>query len=106
MRAMEDVRRLAKFAPNRLVGVGRAAEGGARLRKVVSSVATLADSLRSALAKLALRVIGELLSTYGNSRYLDLELEGCLQVTVKRAIDTNTFIQEEADATLRTICKA
>lgn len=101
-RAMDDVRRLARYAPRLLMG----ANGSGRLRKVVASVATLADSLRSALAKNALRSVSELFSAFGTSRCMDLELEGCLQVAFKRAADTNTFISEEAEAALREICKA
>jgi hypothetical protein len=35
-----------------------------------------------------------------------LELESCLQVAFKRSVDKNSFIGDEADTTLREICKA
>lgn len=96
-RAIDDARRLARFTPRLLVG-------GKHLRKLVTLVAALADSLRSALAKNGLRCIGELFAVFGPR--LDAELEVCLQVGFRRAADTQSFISEEAEATLREVCKA
>jgi len=69
-------------------------------------VSSLADSLRSTLAKNGLLALGELFRALGNSKQIDLELENCLQVAFKRAADTNSFISGEAENLLREICKA
>lgn len=100
-RAMDDFRRLMKHTPRLLIG-----KDGGRLRKLVGCVVSMADNLRSTLAKNGLRCVAELFSAFGTTRYMDLELENCLQVAFKRSVDKNTFIAEEADITLIEIIKA
>lgn len=95
--AIDDMRRLARHAP-RLVASDRA-----RLRKVVSLVVALADSLRSALAKNALRCIAELFAALGSR--MDPDLDPVLSALLRRAADTNAFISEEADVSLREACR-
>lgn len=95
--ALDDSRRLACHAPKLLVA-------GGGLRKMVGLVTGLVDSLRSALAKNALRCMGELFVTFG--RRLDVEIDICVPALLRRAADTNSFIAEEAECTLREVCKA
>jgi len=94
--AITDMRRLTRYAPKAL------AMGG-HLRKTAASITTLIDSLRSALAKNALRCMDELFATFG--KRMDAEIETSLPVMMKRAADTNAFIAEEAECTLREVCK-
>jgi len=93
--AIDDARRLARFAPRVLVSSGQT-------RKLVGSIASLVESLRSSLAKNALRCMGELFAALGKK--MDQCLDAFLPVVLKRAADTNVFISEEAGATLREIC--
>lgn len=95
--AIDDVRRLTRFAPKAVVV-------GGHLRKTASLITTLIDSLRSALAKNALRCMGELFLTFG--KRMDVELDISIPVMMKRAADTNAFIAEEAEVCLRELCKA
>jgi len=94
--AIDDARRLVHYAPKSL------ALGG-HLRKTAALITTLIDSLRSALAKNALRCMGEMFATFG--KRMDPEIELTLPVVMKRASDTNGFIADEAEGTLREVCK-
>lgn len=95
--AISEARRLVQHAP-------KAVMSGGHLRKMVALITTLMDSLRSALAKNALLCVGELFAKFG--RRMDPELELSLPVILKRAVDTNSFIAEEAEWSLREVCKA
>lgn len=93
--AIDESRRLTRFAP-KLVG--------SHLRKLVALIAVLVESLRSALAKNALRCMAELFATF--TRRMDPEIEVCLAAVFRRAADTNAFIAEEADVALREMCRS
>lgn len=94
--AIDDVRRLVRFAPKALVV-------GGHLRKTVSLITALIDSLRSALAKNALRCMGELFVTFG--KRMDSEIDASMPVILRRATDTNAFIAEEAECCIRDVCR-
>ncbi|CAK0824966.1 unnamed protein product [Prorocentrum cordatum] len=94
--AIDDARRIARFAPRVLASSGQ-------IRKLVGSIASLVESLRSSLAKNALRCMGELFATLG--KRLDQYLDAFLPVVLKRGADTNVFISDEAEATLREVCQ-
>jgi len=93
--ALSEVRRLARFAPSALTVAGS-------LNTVVERTAGLAMSLRSAVAKNALRCLGELFIAFGPK--LDVDLPLALGACIRRAADTNRFISEEADQALAGIC--
>jgi len=95
--AIDDMRRLTRYAANMLV------QGG-QLRKAVSLINALADSLRSQLAKNGLRCIGEMYAAFG--KRMDLEIEHSLPIIIRRAADTNSFIAEEAELSLKEVCKS
>ena len=61
-----------------------------------------ADSLRSSLSKNALIVISEMCENLG--RTIDSEILELLKVLVKKAIDTNIFISEQADVAIESMC--
>lgn len=90
--ALDDARRLVRHVPKLIVA------DRARLKKLVALVVALADSLRSTLAKNALRCLGELFLLLGPR--MDSELDGVLAALLRRAADTNAFISDEAEATL------
>jgi len=94
--AIDDARRFIRFAPKLLLS-------GGHLRKLVALVATLVESLRSALAKNALRSGAELFQCFG--RRLDPEIEVLLPPMLRRSADTNGFISEEAELALLSMCK-
>jgi len=96
-KAIDDTRRLARFEPRLLAS-------GGRLRKIVALIAQLVESLRSALAKNALRCISELFATFGPR--LDHEIDLSLPAILRRAADTNSFISDEAEAALREVCRS
>jgi hypothetical protein len=74
-----------------------------QIRKLVGSIASLVESLRSSLAKNALRCMGELFAALG--KRMDQYLDAFLPVVLKRGADTNVFISDEAEATLREVCQ-
>jgi len=94
--AIDDARRLVRHAPSVLIGSGH-------LKKLVGLIIGLVDSLRSALAKNALLCASELFVTFG--KRLDPEIEVCLPVILRRAADTNAFISEAANGTMRDVCR-
>jgi len=94
--AIDDARRIARFAP-------RVLASSSQIRKVVGSIASLVESLRSSLAKNALRCMGELFAALG--KRMDQYLDAFLPVVLKRGADTNVFISDEAEATLREVCQ-
>merc|ERR1712032_839742 len=94
--AIDDTRRLARFAPRVLIS-------SSHFRKSMGSIISLAGSLRSSLAKNALRCMGELFAALG--KRMDQELDASMPVVLKRGADTNIFIADEAEGTLREICK-
>ena len=61
-----------------------------------------ADSLRSSLCKNGLIVIGEMCENLG--RTIDSEITDLLKVLIKKAIDTNVFISEQADVAIESMC--
>ena len=61
-----------------------------------------ADSLRSSLSKNALIVIGEMCENLG--RTIDSEITDLLKVLIKKAIDTNVFISEQAEVAIESMC--
>lgn len=96
-RALDKVRRLVCFAPGVLASSGQ-------LQPAVERTLVHVQSLRSALAKNALRCLGELFVAYGAG--LDASLHSAVANSLKRSVDTNRFIADEADQTLIEICYA
>jgi len=64
----------------------------------------LAESLRSTLAKQALITLRELFETVSKQQ-LDQDLESALQSLLKKSIDSNIFMAEEAERTLSSLCR-
>lgn len=95
--AIDDIRRIARYEPRMLM------ETGGRIHEVTALVAALADSLRSALAKNGLRCIIELFAAFRGR--MDAGIEVCLSAALRRSIDTNLFIGEEAELALREMCQ-
>lgn len=62
-----------------------------------------ADSLRSSLSKNALIVISEMCEGLG--RTLDSEIGELIKIVIKKSIDTNIFLSEQADVALESMCK-
>merc|ERR1711966_450031 len=102
MGAIDEVRRIAFFAPKTLLPSTGGNSSSGKLREVVECIIALAESLRSAIAKNALRCLAELYLSYGSR--LDSELEAALTSCLRRAADTNSFISDEAQQSLREIC--
>lgn len=96
--ALDDLRRLAAFAPAVLL-----APGGS-IGPVLDHALELCESPRSALARNGLRCLGELFVAAGH--LLDAKLEGVIFPALRRAADTNHFIAEEADQALCEVCHA
>eukprot|EP00927_Polykrikos_kofoidii_P005432 TRINITY_DN12154_c0_g1_i4.p1 TRINITY_DN12154_c0_g1~~TRINITY_DN12154_c0_g1_i4.p1 ORF type:complete len:740 (+),score=140.16 TRINITY_DN12154_c0_g1_i4:330-2222(+) len=97
--AIDEVRRLTVFASNVLL----ADSGG--LGSIVEGVIVHTQSLRSALAKNALRCLGELFASL-SPRQMDRLLLPALPACIRRAADTNRFISEEAERALQEIAVA
>ena len=62
-----------------------------------------ADSLRSSLSKNALIVIGEMCENLG--RTIDSEINELMKVVIKKSIDTNIFLSEQAEVAIESMCK-
>lgn len=59
----------------------------------------LADSIRSSLSKISLMTINDMLATL--KRCMEPYLDSLTKILIKRAaLDTNTFISEEAEKAL------
>merc|ERR1719460_1889582 len=95
--AVTDLRRIVHFSPQML-------NGASQLRQAVSSVVLLVDSLRSSVVKGALICLHELFRAY--RKQMDCELDRCAAVCLKKAIDTNGFLSDEADRTLMVMCQS
>ena len=63
------------------------------------------ESLRSTVSKQAMITLYEMLECLPK-QLIEPDLEGIFQVLIKRSIDTNTFVAEEADKTLVAMCRA
>eukprot|EP00929_Paragymnodinium_shiwhaense_P112173 TRINITY_DN80434_c0_g1_i1.p1 TRINITY_DN80434_c0_g1~~TRINITY_DN80434_c0_g1_i1.p1 ORF type:complete len:639 (+),score=64.06 TRINITY_DN80434_c0_g1_i1:144-2060(+) len=94
--ALEKLRRLNAHHPQTLAGEA--------LHSVVELVLQHTMSLRSAVAKCALRCAGELFDVLCAA--LDRHVHGALEACLRRATDTNHFISEEAEHTLEMLCSS
>lgn len=68
------------------------------LHNIILDVVKWADSLRSSLSKNALLLLQDMCLKLGKS--MDSEISELLKILIKKAIDTNTFISEQAISTL------
>ena len=74
-----------------------------QLSSIVSALIKLAESIRSSISKVSLVTITEMLTQL--KRCMEPYLENIMKVMIKRAaLDTNTFISEEADKALTSMC--
>jgi predicted transcriptional regulator YheO len=63
----------------------------------------VAESIRSSLSKIALMTLNDMLITL--KRCMEPYLESLLKILIKKAaLDTNTFIAEEAERALGALC--
>ena len=68
----------------------------------MTAIIKIADSLRSSLSKIALLTINDMF--YYLKRCMEPDLDPLIKVLLKKASDTNTFISEEAEKALITLC--
>ncbi|CAG9326070.1 unnamed protein product [Blepharisma stoltei] len=72
------------------------------LHNLFLDVVKWAESLRSALCKNAIIVLGEMAEHIG--RNLDGEIPDFVKIIMKKVVDTSSFIQEQTDQTLVSMC--
>jgi hypothetical protein len=73
------------------------------LSNIVTYLLRLAESLRSSLSKISLMTINDMILYL--KRCMEPYLEQIIKILLKKAsLDTNTFISEEADKALITMC--
>jgi hypothetical protein len=94
--ACNVVRSVCKHHQNLLL------QNGATLHSLVKQLSKHADSLRSALAKMALITINDMF--FFLKRCMETYLDPLIKVLIKKLSDTNEFIMCEADAALSTMC--
>jgi hypothetical protein len=73
-------------------------QNAATLHSIVKQLSKHADSLRSALAKIALITINDLF--FFLKRCLETYLDLLVKILIKKCADTNEFIMSEAEAAL------
>lgn len=73
--------------------------------EINQSVVKMVESLRSTVSKQAMITLYEMLETLPK-QLIEPNLESIFQVLIKRSIDTNLFVSEEADKTLVAMCRA
>ncbi|CAG9313161.1 unnamed protein product [Blepharisma stoltei] len=73
------------------------------LHNVFLEVIKLAESLRSSLSKNGLIVLGEMCEFLGKN--MDNELPELLKILFKKALDTNSFLSEQAQNSIFLMCK-
>jgi len=95
--ALTDLRRIARFAPQMLHGPNA-------LRPIVSNVIEILESLRSAVARAALVCLHDLLVAY--RKHMDAELHIVVPACLRKAVDPNSILAEEADRTLQAMCRS
>jgi HEAT repeat protein len=93
--ALNTLRRLLKHHPEVFISQ-------VTLHNICSDLIKWADSLRSSLSKNALIVISEMCENLG--RTIDSEITDLLKILIKKAIDTNVFISEQADVAIESMC--
>lgn len=106
--ALDDLRRLAKFHPNnelcRSDFKGCVKTENYRFHHAFPLVTHLSDSPRSALAKNAIICLHDLYSLLP-SRCVEVSLDAAMPLLLRRSVDTNGFVCEEALQCLRQISK-
>jgi len=95
--ALTDLRRIAKFSPQLLTTP-------TQLRPIVTNVVEILDSLRSAVARAALVCLHDLLAAY--RKHMDSELHVVLPACLRKAVDPNSFLADEADKVLQAMCRS
>jgi len=95
--ALTDLRRIARFAPHLL-------HGPSALRPIVANVVEVLESLRSAVARAALVCLHDLLVAYRKN--MDAELHIVVPACLRKAVDPNSFLSDEADRTLQAMCRS
>ncbi|CAE8671757.1 unnamed protein product [Polarella glacialis] len=93
--ALTDLRRIARFSPHSLSGSGQ-------LRPAVSGVVEALESSRSSLSRAALVCLHDLLVAF--RKQMDPELPLVLAACLRKAVDPNSFLAEEADKALQAMC--
>ena len=94
--ALNMLRRLLKHHPEVFLSQ-------VTLHNICIDLIKWADSLRSSLSKNGLIVIGEMCENLG--RTLDSEIHELLKVLIKKSIDTNIFISEQAEVAIESMCR-
>ncbi len=96
--ACNVLRRVAKHHSSLMLQQGANQMGG-----IVSTLLRLCDSIRSSLSKIALLTITDMI--YSLKRCLEPYLDGLVKLLLKKAaLDTNSFITEEAEKALNALC--
>eukprot|EP01066_Platyproteum_vivax_P018203 Platyproteum_vivax@DN7503_c0_g1_i1.p2 len=92
--SLDAIRKVIKFNPELMPKD--------KVRPCCVMVLALVDNLRSALAKNALICLHDLIQKF--NKQLDIEVEQCVNTCIRKAADTNSFLQEEADRACVAIC--
>lgn len=96
--ACNTLRRLSKHHSSLLLQ-----QGVAQLSVIVSSLIKLAESLRSSVSKIALMTINDMIVYL--KRCMEPYLDNIYKMLLKKAsLDTNSFISDEADRALVSLC--
>lgn len=77
-------------------------QNGATLHSIVKQLSKHAESLRSALSKMALITINDLF--FFLKRCMDTYLDPLAKVLMRKSADANEFIVAEAEAALASMC--
>ena len=75
---------------------------GTQLHSLISLLIKLADSLRSSLIKIALLTINDMFNLL--KRCMEPDLDSLAKVLLRKSSDTNTFISDEAERVLISMC--
>lgn len=71
---------------------------------MTTSIIKIADSLRSSLSKIALITLNDMFTFL--KRCMEPYLENIMKILLKKGADTNSFISEEADKALVSMCNS
>ena len=74
------------------------------MHEILTSLLKMIDQLRSSLSKISLISLRELFEQLPRNLY-DLDTEPAFQSLIKKSIDSNVFMAEEAEKTLVALCR-
>jgi len=94
--ACNQVRRISKHHPAAIL------QQGPYLQTWISLLIRLADSLRSSLSKIALLTINDMFQFL--KRCMEPNLDSLMKILLKKGTDTNSFISDEADNAMVSMC--